>query len=62
MTTLIDIDFMRVFEIISDVNALEVTQRVIQGEITFHQARVVQLNEMNKALGARMEQLRKTNT
>lgn len=53
---------MRVFEIISDVNALEVTQRVIQGEITFHQARVVQLNEMNKALGARMEQLRKTNT
>jgi hypothetical protein len=59
MTTLIDIDFLRVFEMVSDLNALEVTQRIIQGEVTFHEARVVQLKEMNKALGGRIEKLRK---
>ena len=61
MTTLRpDFDLLSVFEMVKDANALEVVQRVLHAEAVFHEARLVQLKELDKALGARLQGLRKT--
>ena len=57
MTTLIDFDFRRLFETLRDRPALELVQRVIQAEVTFHEARLSQLKEMNGALEERIKEL-----
>lgn len=59
MTTLRDFDITRVFEVVKDLQALELTQRVIQAEVAFHESRLTQLKELDGALDQRINELRK---
>ena len=59
MTTLPDFDITRVFEVVKDLQALELTQRVIQSEVAFHESRLIQLKELDGALDQRINELRK---
>ena len=51
MTTLRDFDITSIFEVIRDRPALELVQRVIQAEVVFHESRLTQLKELDKAIG-----------
>jgi hypothetical protein len=57
MTTLRIWDFEAVFEVVKDKAALELVQRVIQAEVTFHEARLAQLKGLDQAIGKRVKQL-----
>ena len=59
MTTLRDFDITRVFDVVKDLQALELTQRIIQAEVAFHESRLTQLKELDGALGQRINELRK---
>jgi len=57
MTTLRDFDISSIFEVVKDARALEVVQRIVQAEAVFHESRLGQLRELDKALGARVQEL-----
>ena len=57
MTTLWEFDPRTLFEVVRDARALEVVQRVIQAEIVFHESRLGQLKELDKALSSRVNEL-----
>jgi len=57
MTTLRIWDFESVFEVVKDKAALELVQRVIQSEATFHEARLSQLKQLDQAIGKRVREL-----
>lgn len=59
MTTLRDFDITGIFEVVKDLAALELIQRVIQAEVVFHEARLNQLKELDGALDKRISELRK---
>lgn len=59
MTTIFEFDPRSIFEVVKDARALEVVQRVIQAEATFHESRLGQLREMDKAIGERVAELRR---
>ena len=59
MTTLRDFDITSVFEVVKDLQALELTQRIIQAEVAFHESRLTQLKELDGALDKRISELGK---
>ena len=58
MTTLHYFDISRIFEVIKDRPALELVQRVIQAEVTFHEARLAQLKQLDQAIGKRVQEMK----
>ena len=55
MTTLRDFNLASLFDVISDRASLELVQRVIQAEVTFHESRLTQLKQIDQAIGKRMQ-------
>jgi hypothetical protein len=57
MTTLAEWNWGSLVNVLKDVNALEITRRVIQAEVLFHESRVGALKELDSALEARIKEL-----
>lgn len=58
MTTLAIFDIKSVLENVRDRNSLELSRRLVQAEITFHESRLAQLKELDGAIESRMGQIR----
>jgi hypothetical protein len=58
MTKLRDFELESVFEVISDRASLELVQRVIQAEVTFHESRLTQLKQVEQAIGKRVQTMK----
>lgn len=59
MTTLAIFDIRSVLENIKDVNSLELSHRLVQAEVTFHESRLAQLKELDGAIGNRIKEMRR---
>jgi hypothetical protein len=59
MTTLADWNILTIFEAVKDVRALEITRRVIQAEVLYHEARLGELKALDEALGSHISELQK---
>ena len=55
MTTLHDFDFRNVLEVIKDRPALELVQRVVIAEVSFHESRLTQLKQLEQAIGKHIQ-------
>jgi hypothetical protein len=55
MTTLREFDLASIFEVISDKASLELVQRIVQAEISFHESRATQLKALDAAIGKRLQ-------
>ena len=58
MTTLRELDLSSMLELVSDKASLQLAQRVVQGEVAFHESRLVQLKQLEQAIGKRVEQMK----
>jgi hypothetical protein len=58
VTTLHYFDISRIFEVIRDRPALELVQRVVQSEVTFHESRLAQLKQLDQAIGKRLQEMK----
>jgi hypothetical protein len=58
VTTLHYFDVARIFEVIRDRPALELVQRVVQAEVTFHESRLTQLKQLDQAIGKRLQEMK----
>lgn len=59
MTTIAVFDITTVLESIKDVHSLELSHRLVQAELTFHESRVAQLQELDRAIGGRLKELKR---
>lgn len=58
MTTFPYLDARASLELIKDRSALEVLQRVVQAEATFHESRLAQVKDLEQAIGAKLKGMR----